>query len=79
MKLHRILALVIALAAFGVFLSAEPTFAQCSMCRGALGGNSALARNFNLGVLVLLAPPVSIFCAIFIIAIRNRKGPEPPA
>jgi hypothetical protein len=31
-------------------------------------------RNFNIGVLVLLVPPVSMFCAIFIIAFRHRKS-----
>ena len=30
-------------------------------------------RNLNLAVLVLLAPPVSIFCTIFFIAYRHRK------
>jgi len=31
-------------------------------------------RNFNIGVLVLLVPPVSIFCTIFVIAFRHRKA-----
>jgi hypothetical protein len=44
------------------------------MCRSSFAGNPAFARNLNLGVLVLLAPPVSIFCAIFVIAYRHRKG-----
>ena len=48
--------------------------AQCVMCRASLNGNSAFARNLNIGVLVLLVPPVSIFCTIFILAIRHRKS-----
>lgn len=44
------------------------------MCRASLGSNSSFIRNFNIGVLVLLIPPVSIFCAIFVIAIRHRKS-----
>jgi hypothetical protein len=48
--------------------------AQCSMCRSALNSaaNSRFIRNFNIGVLVLLVPPATIFCSIFIILRRNR-------
>ncbi len=64
-------AAVIALA-FALFT--ESTMAQCVMCRASLGNNSAFARNLNIGVLVLLVPPVSIFCTIFILAIRHRRA-----
>jgi hypothetical protein len=48
--------------------------AQCSMCRAALTStaNSRLVRAINMGVLVLLIPPVSIFCSIFILLRRYR-------
>ena len=62
----------IALAAVCLVL-ADSAFAQCVMCRASLAGNSSFARNLNIGVLVLLAPPVGIFCAFFFIAFRNRK------
>ena len=55
-------------------LFSESTLAQCVMCRASIGGNSVFARNLNIGVLVLLAPPVSIFCTIFILAFRHRKS-----
>ncbi len=57
---------------FAVF--SESTMAQCVMCRASLTNNSAFARNLNIGVLVLLVPPVSIFCTIFILAIRHRRA-----
>jgi len=68
--------LVIVIAALGICcgLLADSTFAQCVMCRASLTNNSAFAKNLNIGVLVLLVPPVSIFCTIFILAIRNRKS-----
>jgi hypothetical protein len=49
--------------------------AQCSMCRAALtsASNGRFIRNFNIGVLVLLIPPVSIFCSIFIVLRRYRS------
>ena len=57
-----------------IALLAEPTFAQCVMCRASLGNNSSFIKNFNIGVAVLLVPPVTIFCAIFVIAIRYRRS-----
>ena len=68
--------LLIVIAALGIWfgLLADSTFAQCVMCRASLTNNSAFAKNLNIGVLVLLVPPVSIFCTIFILAIRNRKS-----
>ena len=73
MKFVRYL-ILISIAALGVLLVAESTLAQCAMCRASIGANSSFIRNFNIGVLVLLVPPVSIFCTIFIVAIRYRKS-----
>ncbi|HEY6231734.1 MAG TPA: hypothetical protein VIW64_10745 [Pyrinomonadaceae bacterium] len=64
----------LAIAALCVLTLAEPAFAQCVMCRASLGNNSSFIRNFNIGVLVLLVPPVSLFCTIFVIAIRHRRS-----
>ena len=55
-----------------VFVLSGDAAAQCSMCRS--GVSQALAKNLNIAVIVLLAPPVTIFSAIFYIAFRNRKG-----
>lgn len=50
--------------------------AQCAMCRASFGGSSgaAMAKSLNQGIIVLLIPPVAIFCAIFIAAIKYRKS-----
>ena len=71
-----ILLSVLAVVALSLFLDfgTTKTFAQCVMCRASLGNNSSFIRNFNIGVLVLLVPPVSIFCTIFIIAFRHRRS-----
>jgi hypothetical protein len=64
----------VAAAALCLFaLVAETSLAQCVMCRASISSNSSFMRNFNIGVLVLLVPPVSIFCTIFIIAFRHRR------
>ena len=73
-----LLILRLAVAAIAVALMSlllcEPAMAQCVMCRASLTNNAAFARNLNIGVLVLLVPPVSMFCTIFILAIRHRKS-----
>ena len=62
------------------FLAALSTtaFGQCSMCRSALAGssNAFFVRNFNIGVLVLLVPPVTIFCSIFVVLKRYKKADD---
>lgn len=63
--------------AFLVALSTT-AFGQCSMCRSALAGssNAFFVRNFNIGVLVLLVPPVTIFCSIFVVLKRYKKADD---
>lgn len=69
-------ALVLVAVAVAVLLLAHTyAEAQCSMCRASLTSvtNSRFIRNFNIGVLVLLVPPVSIFCSIFIVLRKYRS------
>ena len=70
----RVLVLVVVAVAV-VLLANGYADAQCSMCRTALTSatNSRFIRNFNIGVLVLLTPPVAIFCSIFIV-LRKYRG-----
>ena len=72
------LVLCIALAAALALESSG--LAQCGMCKTALAGsnNALFIRNFNIGVLVLLVPPVTIFCSIFIALRRYKKSDEEP-
>lgn len=76
MKSNWIRVLVLVVVAIAVVLLANGhADAQCSMCRTALtsASNSRFIRNFNIGVLVLLTPPVAIFCSIFIV-LRKYRG-----
>ena len=75
MRTSWLRALVLVVAAVAVVLLASSyADAQCSMCRSALNSaaNSRFIRNFNIGVLVLLVPPATIFCSIFILLRRYR-------
>jgi hypothetical protein len=70
---RQVLVLIV-LAVAVVLLANTYADAQCSMCRAALtsASNARFIRNFNIGVLVLLVPPVTIFCSIFIVLKRYR-------
>lgn len=68
-------ATLLAIAGIAVVLMlSSSAFGQCSMCRAALAGsnNAFFIRNFNIGVLVLLIPPVTIFCSIFVVLKRYK-------
>lgn len=86
LKSKAVLVIVGAMAA--VLVLGTSAFGQCSMCRAALAGsnNALFIKNFNIGVLVLLVPPVTIFCSIFVALKRykaadetelSEKNPEP--
>ena len=71
---RRVLVLLVFAVAI-VLLANTFAEAQCSMCRASLTSvtNSRFIRNFNIGVLVLLIPPVSIFCSIFIVLKKHSN------
>lgn len=72
LRSHMLGTLLVICAVVAVLLFSTSAAGQCSMCRTALAGsNSAFVRNFNIGVLVLLVPPVTIFCGIFFALKRN--------
>ena len=67
--------LILAVAAGAYLLLSPPeAFAQCAMCRmGVEAGGEKAARTMNLAMLVLLVPPVSIFCSAFALVYKYRK------
>ena len=77
--MYRLIFIVIMIAVALTLLAMEPTaLAQCAMCRASLAGsnNAFFVRNLNIGVLVLLVPPVTMFCAIFIVLKRRAKSTD---
>ena len=67
--------LFVVLAVGMVLLVSGDAEAQCSMCRAALTNsqNARLVRGLNMGVLVLLIPPVTIFCSVFVLLRRYKN------
>ncbi len=72
-KLSCRLLAALSLAALAA-LQPAGALAQCPMCRTAVEHAGAAARTLNFGIVVLLVPPVAIFCSIF--AVAYRKGEE---
>ena len=71
-----VLAAALALAALATAWP-ESALAQCPLCRtAAQQAGDQTARTLNLAIVVLLIPPVSIFCAIFAVVYRRAKGDE---
>ena len=76
-KRNIIVAALVLIAALGLWCL--PALAQCPMCRLAVEDSAqgkTMARGLNFGILVLLVPPVTVFCSIFFLAYKHRKPPE---
>ena len=64
-------ATVVALLAWGT----APAFAQCAMCKTFLTSSpegQRIAREFNLGILVMLFAPYVVFGSFAAFALRSR-------
>lgn len=69
----NLLIIAVALAALAAAWP-ETALAQCPLCRSAVQqAGEQTARTINLAILVLLIPPVSIFCTIFAVVYRKAK------
>jgi len=78
MKIDWRVPLFLVLAVAIVLVLSHDANAQCSMCKAVVSGsnNGRFIRNLNIGVLVLLLPPVSIFCSIFVVLRRYRNSDQ---
>lgn len=68
--------LIIAVAVGLMLVAADPSFAQCAMCKAAIENSAdaaAASKGLNLAALVLLIPPVSIFAGLFGVFYRYRN------
>lgn len=69
-----LLAACAALAAAALLAFEPEASAQCAMCRTAVAaGGERVARTMNAAMLVLLVPPVAIFCTIFVAVARGKR------
>ena len=53
--------------------------AQCALCKNAVTGSPSAAKlseSLNFAIIILLIPPVLIFCGIFALAYKHRKSRE---
>lgn len=69
----RCLLLALVATAWALFCAPD-ALAQCAMCKtSAANLDSISARQLNISTLILLCPPVAIFCAIFVVAYKHRN------
>ena len=72
--------ILVACVAVAILLAAGQTVsAQCAMCKSAIAGAPEAARlsaRLNLAVIVLLIPPVAIFCGIFYAVFKQKSRDE---
>jgi hypothetical protein len=74
------LAALAAAALLLVLVAPAAADAQCAMCKSAVqaAGDQA-TRAINSGILVLLIPPVAIFCSIFAVFVKYKNGDDEPS
>jgi uncharacterized BrkB/YihY/UPF0761 family membrane protein len=74
------IAFVVAGVIATLLVLSSPGMAQCAMCKNAVTGSpeaTRLSQNLNFAIIVLLIPPVLIFCGFFFVLFRQmRKSKE---
>jgi hypothetical protein len=81
MNRKRLIRLTLLAASAGAALLSWslPALAQCAMCKNAITGSpeaAKLSESLNFAIIVLLIPPVLLFCGFFVLAYRYRKARE---
>jgi hypothetical protein len=84
MKMGQIIKIaLIAAGAIAIVLAlSSPALSQCAMCKTGVANSpeaKKLAESLNFAIIVLLVPPVMIFCGIFFAAFRRLKRPDEAA
>ena len=68
--------IVVMTAAALVVLGCVPALAQCAMCKATTSGlDAASARQLNIAVVMMVSPPVAIFCAFIYLTYTPRRPP----
>ena len=53
-----------------------PALAQCAMCKASAAGLDAQgARQLNTAIVLMISPPVAIFCAFIYLTYKHRRPP----
>ncbi|HYP54544.1 MAG TPA: hypothetical protein VEQ42_13425 [Pyrinomonadaceae bacterium] len=67
--------LTAALVVVAALLAPPESAAQCALCKlSAAAGGVTRVRALHVGIIVLLLPPVGIFCTIFVVAYKHRRA-----
>ena len=59
-----------------VALGCLPALAQCAMCKATASGlDAAAAKQLDTAVVMMVSPPVAIFCAFIYLTYKHRRPP----
>ncbi|HEX8178259.1 MAG TPA: hypothetical protein VF525_01825 [Pyrinomonadaceae bacterium] len=59
-----------------VFASCASALAQCAMCKASAAGlDGVAARHMNEAIMLMVSPPVAIFCAFIYLTYKHRRPP----
>lgn len=65
------------LAACAICALCVPALAQCAMCKATASGlDSRAARYVNIAVVLMVSPPVTIFCGFLYLTYKHRQPPD---
>ena len=71
----RLFIMVMTAAAL-VALGCLPALAQCAMCKATASGLDAVAaKQLDTAVVMMVSPPVAIFCAFIYLTYKHRRPP----
>ena len=55
---------------------AVPALAQCAMCKATTAGLDATeAKHMNAAILMMVSPPVALFCTFIYLTYKHRRPP----
>jgi hypothetical protein len=73
--LHRFIWLGLALL-FALALFCVPALAQCAMCKATTAGlDASEAKHMNAAIVMMVSPPVALFCTFIYLTFKHRRPP----
>ena len=74
-RLHKFIWLSLALLA-ALALLCVPALAQCAMCKATTAGlDASEAKHMNAAIVMMVSPPVALFCTFIYLTIKHRRPP----
>ena len=74
-RLHKFIWLGLALLS-ALALLCVPAFAQSAMCKATTAGlDASEAKHMNAAIVMMVSPPVALFCTFVYLTYKHRRPP----